>query len=162
VVDVDVIFAFWDSRTWRILVTGSVTNSQKITKELLDITTQHASGEEVVCAAFILGNTGVVANGGRAVPTKAIVKGAKKGVKGGKKGQKKRPPHVAIAAGSDGGDEEAGDSGEECIVAVERSFRELLKVTCPHHSYPIKHKLKDCAMMKKFMMLGAFSKGSKL
>jgi hypothetical protein len=78
VVDVDVIFAFWDSRTWRILVTGSVANSQKITKELLDITTQHASGEEVVCAAFILGNTRVVANGGRAVPTKAIVKGAKK------------------------------------------------------------------------------------
>jgi hypothetical protein len=29
----------------------------------------------------------------------------------------------------------------------------------PHHSYPIKHKLKDCTMMKNFMMSGALSKG---
>jgi hypothetical protein len=37
----------------------------------------------------------------------------------------------------------------------------LLKVTYPHHAYPVKHKLKDCTMMKKFMTSGAFSKGKK-
>jgi hypothetical protein len=40
-------------------------------------------------------------------------------------------------------------------------FKKLLKVTCPYHSYPIKHMLKDCTMMKNFMMSGAFSKGRK-
>jgi hypothetical protein len=34
-------------------------------------------------------------------------------------------------------------------------------VTCLHHSYPVKHKLKDCTMMKNFMTLGAFSKSRK-
>jgi hypothetical protein len=36
----------------------------KTTKELLDVASQHASGEEAVGAAFILGNTGAAANGG--------------------------------------------------------------------------------------------------
>jgi hypothetical protein len=36
----------------------------KTTKELLDIVTQHAFGEEAVGAAFILGNAKVAANGG--------------------------------------------------------------------------------------------------
>jgi hypothetical protein len=40
-------------------------------------------------------------------------------------------------------------------------FLRLPNVTCLHHSYPVKHKLKDCTMMKKFMTSGAFSKGSK-
>jgi hypothetical protein len=40
-------------------------------------------------------------------------------------------------------------------------FEKLLKATYPHHSYSIKHKIKDYTMMKKFMMSGAFSKGRK-
>jgi hypothetical protein len=40
-------------------------------------------------------------------------------------------------------------------------FKKLLKTTFPHHSYSIKHKLKDCTMMKNFMMSRAFSKGRK-
>jgi hypothetical protein len=57
-------------------------------------------------------------------------------------------------------------------VAVERNFKWqtrlpndhfkiLLEATCPHNSYPIKHKLKDCTLMKMFMMSGAFSKDRK-
>jgi hypothetical protein len=34
-------------------------------------------------------------------------------------------------------------------------------VTCLYHTYPVKHKLKDYTMMKKFMTSGTFSKGSK-
>jgi hypothetical protein len=34
-------------------------------------------------------------------------------------------------------------------------------VTCLKHSYPIKHKFKDCTMMKNFMTSGALSKGKK-
>jgi hypothetical protein len=40
-------------------------------------------------------------------------------------------------------------------------FKKLLEVTCLHHSYPVKHKLKDCTLMKKFMTSGAFSKDRK-
>jgi hypothetical protein len=40
-------------------------------------------------------------------------------------------------------------------------FKKLLEATCLHHSYPIKHKLKDHAMMKKFMTAGTFSKGNR-
>jgi hypothetical protein len=32
-------------------------------------------------------------------------------------------------------------------------------VTCLNHSYPVKHKLKDCTMMKNFMTSGAPSWG---
>jgi hypothetical protein len=54
--------------------------------ELVDIATRHASGEEAVGAAFILGYAGAATNGGWATPTKATIKGARKGAKGGKKG----------------------------------------------------------------------------
>jgi hypothetical protein len=111
---------------------------------------------------------GAAANNGRAAPTKAAINGAWKGAKDGKKGPKSRPHLVAIVAGN----EEAGDSSEEFIAAAECHFKrqtqppkdhfeKLLEVTRPHHPYPIKHKLKDCTMMKKFMMSGTFSKGGK-
>jgi hypothetical protein len=69
-------------------------------------------------------------------------------------------------------DEEVGDSSEEFVAAAECNFKrqtrppkdyfeKLLEVTCPHRPYPIKHKLKNCTMIKKFIMLRAFSKGSK-
>jgi hypothetical protein len=69
-------------------------------------------------------------------------------------------------------DEGAIDSDEECVVAAERNnkhqtrapkdhFNKHLEAICPHHSYPVKHKLKDCTLIKKFMMSGAFSKDRK-
>jgi hypothetical protein len=60
----------------------------KTTKELLDIATRHAFGEEAVGAAFILGNAKAAVSGGWATPSKDTAKGVKKGAKGGKKGQK--------------------------------------------------------------------------
>jgi hypothetical protein len=38
-------------------------------------------------------------------------------------------------------------------------FENLLEETCPNHAYPIKHKLRDCGMMKNFMALGSFARG---
>jgi hypothetical protein len=60
----------------------------KTTKELLDTVTHHASGEEAVGAAFILGNAAATADCDRTAPTKATTKGARTGAKGGKKGKK--------------------------------------------------------------------------
>jgi hypothetical protein len=34
-------------------------------------------------------------------------------------------------------------------------------MVCPNHAYRVKHKLKECTMMKNFMTSGALSKGKK-
>jgi hypothetical protein len=68
--------------------------------------------------------------------------------------------------------EEVDNSGGGFIVTTKRDFKwhtrppkdhfeKLLEVTCLHHPYPIKHNLRDCTMMKKFMMSGALSKDGK-
>jgi hypothetical protein len=59
-------------------------------------------------------------------------------------------------------DMDASDSDEELVEAAERNFKclarsptdhfeKLLEVTCPNHKFPIKHKLKECSMMKNYM-----------
>jgi hypothetical protein len=64
VADVDVISAFWDGTTCHSLVHELSREQPKTTKELLDILTQHVSGEEVVRAAFTLVEAGAAASGG--------------------------------------------------------------------------------------------------
>jgi hypothetical protein len=57
----------------------------KTTKELLDIATRYASGEEAVKATFTLVYSGMATGGGRAAPTNTTIRSTKKGTKGGKK-----------------------------------------------------------------------------
>jgi hypothetical protein len=40
-------------------------------------------------------------------------------------------------------------------------FEKLLEVTCPNHTYPVKHKLKECTMMKKYMTTGNLARNKK-
>jgi hypothetical protein len=58
---------------------------------------------------------------------------------------------------------------EELIAAAERDskrqalqptdhFEKLLKATCSNHTYPVRHKLKECTMMKNYMTTGIFIK----
>jgi hypothetical protein len=60
----------------------------------------------------------------------------------------------------------------EHVTATERDFKcqvwqpanhikKLLEATCPNHAYPIKHKLKECSMMKNYMTTWALAKGKK-
>jgi hypothetical protein len=76
-------------------------------------------------------------------------------------------------ASNDNSGEEADNFDEGFIVAAERDFKrqtrlpidhfeKLHEATYPHHLYPIKHKLKDCTMIKKFMMSRAPSRDTKL
>jgi hypothetical protein len=97
VADADVISAFWDGMTCHTLVYELGHEQQKTTKELLGIATRHASGEEEVGAAFILGNVKAATSDGRTTPSKATINGARKGTKGSKKGQNHRPWHIAVA-----------------------------------------------------------------
>jgi hypothetical protein len=127
---------------------------------------------EVVGAAFVLGNVKAAAGGRQATPSKAAVKSARKGAKGGKKGQKWLSKRIVVAANDDGDNKEASNSGEEYVVTTERDvkrqawqprdhFERLLKATCLNHLYPIKHKLKDCTIIKNFMTSWALSRGRK-
>jgi hypothetical protein len=86
VVDIDVNLIFWSGTTCHTLVHELSCYQPKATKKLLDIATRHTSGEEVVRAAFVLGNVKAVAGGSRAPPLKVTIKGARKGTKGGRKG----------------------------------------------------------------------------
>jgi hypothetical protein len=36
-------------------------------------------------------------------------------------------------------------------------FEKLMEETCLNHAYPIKHKLKDCCMMKNFIASGSLA-----
>jgi hypothetical protein len=139
----------------------------KTAKKLLDIVTQHASGEEVVGAVFIQGDAKTVPSGSRRAPPKATNKGAKRSDKDSKKGPKRCPQWVTVATSCND-----DDSNEEHIAAVEHDFKhqalqpadhskKLLEVTSPKHAYPIRHKLKECSMIKNYMTTGALTKGRK-
>jgi hypothetical protein len=76
----------------------------------------------------------------------------------------------ATSCNDDDNNKEVDDSDEEHIADVERDFRhkaqqpndhfeKLLKATYPNHAYPVKHKLKECTMMKNYMASWALSKG---
>jgi hypothetical protein len=71
------------------------------------------------------------------------------------------------------GNEMVEDSSEECEVIAKHDFKrctrlpndhfeKVLEKACPHHPYPVKHKLRDCTMMKKLMSSGASRGGDEL
>jgi hypothetical protein len=138
----------------------------KTTKDLLNIATRHSSGDEAVGAAFTLVSAGMAAGGGWATPTSTIVRSTKKGAKGEKKGKKHRPCRLATMASNGDAGEEFRNSDKEFVAPAEchfkrhtrlpkDSFEKILEAACPHHPYPVKHKLRDYTMIKKFMTSGA-------
>jgi hypothetical protein len=73
----------------------------------------------------------------------------------------------------DSNDGEASDSGMMCISTTARSdkrearlptdhFKRLLEEACPNHPNPVRHKLKDCGMMRSFMTSRSLSWGVEL
>jgi hypothetical protein len=157
--DADVISTFWDGATCR----SFVHEQPKTTKALLDIAIRHASCEEAVEATFTLVNVGAATGGGRIAPTSTTVKSTKKGAKDGKKGQKCRPCHLTSV--TDNSNEGVKDSDEECVATTECDFKrctrppkdhfeKILEAVCPHHPYPVKHKLRYYTMTLKFMSSG--------
>jgi hypothetical protein len=63
-------------------------------------------------------------------------------------------------------------SDEGYVIAIERNpkcrarqpkdhFKNLLEAAYPNHTYPIKHKIKEYAMMKNFMTSGVLTRGKK-
>jgi hypothetical protein len=49
------------------------------------------------------------------------------------------------------------DSGKSCAWLPTDHFEKLLEETCLNYAYPVKHKLRDCDMMKNFMATGSLA-----
>jgi hypothetical protein len=95
-------------------------------------------------------------------PPNITIRGTKKGAKGEKKGQKHHPRHLTAIMNNGNAGKEIENSDEEFIVAAERDFKrrtrppkdhfeKILEATCPHHPYPVKHKLMYCTTMRRFI-----------
>jgi hypothetical protein len=60
--------------------------------------------------------------------------------------------HIATTTGS----------GKRQAWASMDHFKNILEEACPNQAYPIKHKLRDCGMMKNFMASGSLTRGMEL
>jgi hypothetical protein len=87
--DTDVISTFWCSTNYQTLVHELGCDQPKTRKELLDIATRHASGEEAIGVVFMLRSAKAAPSGGRRAPTKATNKGARRGARSDKGGPKR-------------------------------------------------------------------------
>jgi hypothetical protein len=69
-------------------------------------------------------------------------------------------------------DKDVGDSDKELVTTIERDFKrqarlhadyfeKLLEATCPNHTYPVRHKLKEYIMMMNYMTTRIFARGKK-
>jgi hypothetical protein len=127
------------------------------TKELLNITAQYATSKKAAPSSS------------KAAPSNITAQDAMKDAKGGKKRRKQRPQWVATVVDYDSNDnEKANGSNKEHVTTAVYSgqcqarpptelFERLLEEACMNHAYRVKHKLKDCAMMKNLMTSGSFT-----
>jgi hypothetical protein len=100
--------------------------------------------------------------------------GAREGAKGGRKRRKQHHQEGTTAADDDGGnDKQAGGSGMVHVTTAAGSgkrqarpptdhFEKLFDEAYPNHAYAIKHKIRDCGMMKNLMALGYIIRGMEL
>jgi hypothetical protein len=103
----------------------------------------------------------------RVVSLDIAIQGAEEGAKAGKKRHKQH--HQEATTNDDGGTNERADiygaergaedagSDKHQVLLPTYHFERLLEETCPNHTYPIKHKLRDCGRMKSFMTTRSLS-----
>jgi hypothetical protein len=111
----------------------------RTTKELLDITTSHASGEEAVGAIFNHAH-------GKAKRDEDAGEGASN--RSNKKKRSKLWSGDSLGAAAEHKGKRA--STESAL----DHFEKMLEGPCPNHAYPVKHAYKDCRFMKKFLSGG--------
>jgi hypothetical protein len=84
------------------------------------------------------------------------------------------PQRVTVTTSDDDDDngKEVDDSVMEHVAATKHNskclvrqpvghFEKLLEATCPNHAYTVRHKLKECSMIKNYMTTGVLAKGMK-
>jgi hypothetical protein len=107
----------------------------------------------------------------REMPSDIAAHVTQEGIKGSKKRHTQRLQGTMTTI--DGHDGEAGASGVRRTPTATRNdkrwvrlpmdhFKSLLKEACPKHAYLIRHKLKDCDMMRSCMTAGSITWGVEL
>ena len=142
VVDADVIGAFLSGTIYESPVHKLGCKGPQTTKELLDITTSHASGEEAVGAIFDRPK-------GKAKRDEDAGEGASNRPN---KKNKQRHGGSLVAATEWKGDRAPAEGAPD-------HFEKLLEGPFPNHAFPIKHLYKDYALMKRFLSRGARKEG---
>jgi hypothetical protein len=144
VTDADVVGAFLTGTTYKELVHELGRKGPCTTRELLDIGTKFASGEEAVGAIFH------DTKGKEKQQENTDEGGSSRSSKKKKAKQLRKDPLVAVV---------------ECKnlqVPLEGGpgvFDEMLDKLCPYHRGSVKHTLKECGMMKHYFSRGAQGKG---
>ena len=112
----------------------------RTTKELLDITTSHASGEEAVGAIF-----------DRLEGKARRDEGADEGTsnRSTKRKNKKQRREDSLVAAAD------RKGGRKPTEGTPNHFEKLLEGPCPNHAFSVKHLLKDCSLMRWFLSRGS-------
>jgi len=106
------------------------------TKELLDITTSHASGEEAIGAIFDHSD-------GKARRDECAGEGTSN--RSTKRKNKKQQREDSLMATAD------RKGGRKPMEGTLNHFEKILEGPCPNHAFPVKHLLKDCGLMWKFL-----------
>ena len=107
------------------------------TRDLLDVATNHASGEEAVGAIFNRGQ-----DKGKAKRTDQDEGPSTQRGKKNKKDRRRSDNTALVAA--------ANRMGKHPQQGLPDYFNKLMDSPCTNHAYPIKHLYKDCELLKRF------------
>jgi hypothetical protein len=138
ITNADVNGVFLSGTTYEFLVHKLGRKSPQTTKELLDMATSHASGEEAVGAIFDRAE-------GKAKLDESAGEGASN--RPGKKKNKKNNEGSLMATADCKG-------GKAATRETPDHFEKMLEKPFPNHAFPVKHLHKDCALMKKYLSGG--------
>ena len=111
----------------------------RITKELFDIVTSHASGGEAVGTIFYRSK-------GKVRRDEDATEGPSN-CSNQKKNEQQHRGSLVAAAKQKGGRAPAENAPDH--------FKKLLKGLCPNHTFPIKHLYKDYTLIKRFLSDGS-------
>jgi hypothetical protein len=142
VTDNDAISAFQNDTTYTSLIHRLGQCMPRTTRELLDIASNHADGEEAVAATL---NTPQ----GKGKQVVDHSKGTYLRFKKKKKNGKHRRDDNFVAAVEH---KTSRPKGKPTKPAPSKDhFERLLDVSCPHHKVPVKHLLWECRLMKNYV-----------
>ena len=113
---------------------------RRTTKELMDIATNHASREEAVGAIFDRLES-------KARRDEGVGEGTSN--RSAKRKNKKQWCEESLVAAAD------RKGGRKPMEGAPNHFEKMLEGPSANHAFPIKHLLKDCGLMRKFLSRGS-------
>jgi hypothetical protein len=140
--DNDAISAFQNGTTCTSLIHRLGRRMSCTTRELLDITSNHADGEEAVAATLNApqGKGKKVVDQGEGMSSRFKKK---------KKNDKRRRDDNFVAMVERKASRTKGNQGKPA--PTRDHFDKLLDALCPHHEVPVKHTLRECRLMKNYV-----------